>query len=68
MTLLKLGDLSIVLEKVCAYELMRPRNNTRSEDTEPYLRVMLDGGAEINIYGAAMISSFTRAVKDFAKK
>ena len=67
MTLLKLGDLTIVLEKVCAYELVRPRNNTRGEDV-PHLRVLLDGGAEVNVYGAPVISKFTRAVKELAKK
>lgn len=65
MTLLKLGDLSIVLEKVCAFETVRPRNTSRAEEAEPHLRVILDGGAELNIYGATMMSTFTRAMKGF---
>ena len=67
MTLLKLGDLTLVLERVCAYEVVRPRTSrSGAEEGEPSLRVMLDGGFEITLDGRATMSRFTKAMKDLA--
>ena len=65
MTLLKLGDLTLILEKVCAYEVRRPRA-TRSggEEGDSSLRIMLEGGHEITLSGLATMSRFTKAMKD----
>lgn len=67
MTLLKLGDLTLVLEKVCAYEVQRPRAaRSGGEEGDSSLRVWLDGGHEITITGLATMSRFTKAMKDLA--
>ena len=66
MTLLKLGDVTLVLEKVCAYEVVRPRlNRSGAEEGEPSLKVMLEGGHEITLDGRATMSRFTKAMKDW---
>ena len=69
MTLLKLGDLTLILEKVCAYEVQRPRaSRSGAEEGDSSLRVLMDGGHELTLHGLATMSRFTKAMKDLRDK
>ncbi len=64
MTIVKLGDSSIVLEKVVAFELLR--GNLEAEaDGSPSLQVMLEGGHVITIKGRPLVQAFMRAIQGF---
>ena len=61
---MKLGDVTIVLEKVCAFEYVRPRvDQGGTESGQVALRIMLDGGHEVTVYGQASIVAFVTALK-----
>ena len=64
MTLLKLGDTTVVLEKVCAFQEVR----TGAEDAQPSLKLILEGGSEVTVHGQATISIFLREVKALAER
>lgn len=64
MTLMKLGDFTVVLEKVCAYEYVRPRvDSSGQESGQASLRILLEGGHDFTVYGQASISAFVTAMK-----
>ena len=48
-----------MLEKVCAFETLRSRN-----DGDSKLKVVLDGGYEIVLEGQAQIAAFHKAIKE----
>ncbi len=61
---MKLGDFTVVLEKVCAFEYVRPRvDQGGTESGQVALRIMLDGGHEVTVYGQASIVAFVTALK-----
>ena len=68
MTLMKLGDTTVVLEKVCAFEYVRPRvDQGGAESGQPSLRIMLEGGHDFTLYGQGSISAFVTAMKKRAE-
>ena len=64
MTLMKLGDTTVVLEKVCAFEYVRARvDSSGAESGQAALRIMLEGGHELIVYGQGSIGVFVTAMK-----
>lgn len=64
---MKLGDFTVVLEKVCGYEYVRPKvDSSGAESGQVALRIMLDGGHEVTVYGQASIVAFVTALKALA--
>ena len=64
MTLFTFGDTTVILEKVCAYEYLRPRSGPSGADTgQASLRIILDGGADVTVFGQGAVSAFIKAVK-----
>ena len=69
MSLMKLGDTTVVLEKVCAFEYVRPRVDQGGvESGQPSLRIMLEGGHDFIIYGQGSISAFVTAMKNLTER
>lgn len=67
MTLLKFGDTTIVLEKVCAHVYERPRADSSGLETDqPSLRILLEGGHTVTIQGQGSISAFVTALQGLA--
>ena len=64
MTLLKLGDTTVVLEKVCAFQEVR----TGGDDAQPSLKLILEGGSEVTVHGQGTISIFLREIKALAER
>lgn len=64
MTLFTFGDTTLVLEKVCAYEYVRPQQVRGGAATGPAsLRIMLEGGHAFSIGSEVSISAFISAMK-----
>ena len=63
-TLFTFGDTTVVLEKVCAFEYVRPRSGPSGADAgQPSLRIILDGGGDLTVFGQGTISAFIKAMK-----
>ncbi len=70
MTLLELGDITIILEKVCAYEYIeRPMPSGGEEDKSNIksIRILLEGNHSLDIHGRGTIINFVKAMRTLAK-
>ncbi len=66
MTLLELHDLTIVLEKVAAFEFVAPPTvpgAAPETNTAKSIRIIMDGGTEFVIHGRGTTAAFLRAMK-----
>ena len=69
MTLFTFNDTTLVLEKVCAYEYVRPQQGRGGATTGPaILRIMLEGSHQIDVTSEVAISSFLKAMKELGEK
>lgn len=69
MTLFTFNDTTIILEKVCAYEYLRPQQGRGGAATGPAtLRIMLEGSHQIDVTSEVTISSFLKAMKELGDK
>ena len=69
MTLFTFGDITLVLEKVCAYEYVRPQQARGGAATGPAnLRILLEGGHEFSVVSEVSISAFIGAMKALSEK
>ncbi|MCA9838595.1 MAG: hypothetical protein KC422_16875 [Trueperaceae bacterium] len=70
MTLLELGETTLVLEKVCAYEYIDrplPPGETADKSNIKSIRIYLDGGHALEIHGRGVIVDFIKAMRSLKK-
>lgn len=71
MTLLELNDITIVLEKVCAFEYISPPvvpGSNVDATLAKSIKIIMDGGAELSIHGQGTTTAFLRAIRQLSKR
>lgn len=70
MTLLELGDINLVLEKVCAYYYMErplPPGGEVDNSNIKSIKILLEGGHSLEIHGRGTVISFLKAMRKLSQ-
>lgn len=71
MTLLELGETTIVLEKVCAYQYIErpmPAGGEEDKSNIKSIRILLEGNHSLDIHGRGTIIDFLKAMRNLAEQ